>query len=244
MGWSTREVADLAGTTLRTVRHYHDLGLLPEPQRSANGYKQYGVDHLVRVLRIRRLTELGMSLQQLVEAHDLIDRPHDVLARVAVDVRETIARLEEVRSELDFILESSAAVDVPPPLALVIADDRLPEPDRKLLVVLGRLLTPESAAALAEAMETLADDPAAREFDALAADADPDLRRDLAERMVPGSIELHQRMPDLMELKRGAPGRPSAALRSLHTAVDELYNPAQVEVVHRMAELRVAAIGV
>ena len=33
MGWSTREVAQLAGTTLRTVRHYHEIGLLDEPER-------------------------------------------------------------------------------------------------------------------------------------------------------------------------------------------------------------------
>ncbi|MBE1592289.1 putative MFS family arabinose efflux permease [Nonomuraea angiospora] len=31
LGWSTREVAELAGTTLKTVRHYHDIGLLEEP---------------------------------------------------------------------------------------------------------------------------------------------------------------------------------------------------------------------
>ncbi len=38
-GWSTRE---LAGTTLKTVRHYHRLRLPEEPERAANSYKQYG----------------------------------------------------------------------------------------------------------------------------------------------------------------------------------------------------------
>jgi DNA-binding transcriptional MerR regulator len=244
MGWSTREVADLAGTTLRTVRHYHDLGILPEPQRSANGYKQYGVDHLVRVLRIRRLTELGMPLQQIVEAQDLVDRPHQVLEQVAAEVRDTIARLEEVRTELEFILEASAPVDVPAPLATVVADQRLTDADRKLLVVLGRLLTPDSATALAEMLETLPTDPANRDFDLLAPDADPDLRRDLAERLLPGSIAMHERMPDLIEIKRIGPEGPSAGLRTLRAAVDDLYNPAQVDVVRRMGRLRVAAIGV
>jgi DNA-binding transcriptional MerR regulator len=37
MAWSTRQLAELTGTTLRTVRHYHDVGLLEEPKRRANG---------------------------------------------------------------------------------------------------------------------------------------------------------------------------------------------------------------
>src|ERR687892_734354 len=47
MAWSTREIAELAGTSLRAVRHYHEVGLLEEPARRANGYKQYGVAHLI-----------------------------------------------------------------------------------------------------------------------------------------------------------------------------------------------------
>jgi DNA-binding transcriptional MerR regulator len=64
LAWSTREIAELAGTTVRAVRHYHEVGLLAEPERRANGYKQYGVAHLIHVLRIKRLTDLGFSLSQ------------------------------------------------------------------------------------------------------------------------------------------------------------------------------------
>ncbi|MFF3441930.1 MerR family DNA-binding transcriptional regulator [Streptosporangium sp. NPDC002721] len=53
MGWSTREIARLAGTTLRTVRHYHEIGLLDEPERLSNGYKVYRTEHPVRLLQIR-----------------------------------------------------------------------------------------------------------------------------------------------------------------------------------------------
>ncbi|MGH9061940.1 MAG: MerR family transcriptional regulator, partial [Acidimicrobiales bacterium] len=64
MAWSTRQLAELAGTSLRTVRHYHDVGLLAEPERRATGYKRYGVAHLVRLLRIKPLTDIGFSLAQ------------------------------------------------------------------------------------------------------------------------------------------------------------------------------------
>ena len=70
MAWSTRELAELAGTSLRAVRHYHEVGLLPVPERHSNGYKQYGVSHLVRLLRIKRLVDLGFSLSQIAAMGD------------------------------------------------------------------------------------------------------------------------------------------------------------------------------
>jgi DNA-binding transcriptional MerR regulator len=41
MAWSTPQLAELAGATVNTIRHYHRLGLLDEPERRHNGYKQY-----------------------------------------------------------------------------------------------------------------------------------------------------------------------------------------------------------
>lgn len=67
MTWSTRELAELAGTSVRTVRHYHDVGLLEQPERGSNGYKRYGVAHLLRVLRIKRLSDLGIPLSRIAE---------------------------------------------------------------------------------------------------------------------------------------------------------------------------------
>ena len=47
------------------MRHYHEAGLLDEPERRSNGYKQYGVPHLLRLLQIRRLRDLGVPLAQI-----------------------------------------------------------------------------------------------------------------------------------------------------------------------------------
>ena len=46
------QIADLASTTPRAVRHYHRLGLLEVPP-TVRGRREYGVEHLVRLLRIR-----------------------------------------------------------------------------------------------------------------------------------------------------------------------------------------------
>lgn len=56
------QLAEAAGTTTRTVRHYHRLGLLPEPRRLANGYREYTVGDLVRLMRIRWLVASGVPL--------------------------------------------------------------------------------------------------------------------------------------------------------------------------------------
>jgi len=37
------ELAAIAGVTTRTVRHYHRIGLLPEPERQSNGYREYSL---------------------------------------------------------------------------------------------------------------------------------------------------------------------------------------------------------
>lgn len=58
------ELAEMAGTTIRTIRYYHQRGVLPEPARRSNGYREYAVDHLVALLRLRTLTASGLSLEQ------------------------------------------------------------------------------------------------------------------------------------------------------------------------------------
>lgn len=59
------DVAKLAGVTVRTLRHYRSIGLLPEPPRDDNGYCSYGIEDLARVLRIKRLASLGFSLEDI-----------------------------------------------------------------------------------------------------------------------------------------------------------------------------------
>lgn len=61
----SKDVARLSGVTTRTLRHYHQIGILPEPPRRENGYREYGAVDVARVLRIKRLASLGLSLEQI-----------------------------------------------------------------------------------------------------------------------------------------------------------------------------------
>lgn len=60
--WPIHEIARLAGTTSRTLRHYGDIGLLAPSRIGSNGYRYYDRAALVRLQRILLLRELGMGL--------------------------------------------------------------------------------------------------------------------------------------------------------------------------------------
>ena len=61
MDWSVQQIATLAGTTSRTLRHYDDVGLLKPSRTGNNGYRYYGQDALVRLQRILLLRDLGLG---------------------------------------------------------------------------------------------------------------------------------------------------------------------------------------
>ncbi|GAA5615711.1 MerR family transcriptional regulator [Streptomyces platensis] len=102
------ELAGLIGISTRAVRHYHHLGLLPEPERRANGYRDYGLRDAVALARVRRLTELGLGLDEVRdvladdagrELHEVLDELDADLARQEEELRVRRARLAAVRRQ-------------------------------------------------------------------------------------------------------------------------------------------------
>jgi DNA-binding transcriptional MerR regulator len=237
VAWSTRELAELAGTSLRAVRHYHDVGLLPEPARRSNGYKQYGVAHLVRLVRIKRLTELGFSLPQIAAMGDADDHPEEALRELDAELASTISRLERVRSELRELLEHSAPTDLPPDFVAPDTAAKMTDADRSLVVVLSRVLGPRGVQAYADMMRETPDDPAATELDNLPADASESARRDLAERLVPYIRSVREAHPGLDESRADAPRGKRFADKVIDDAMVDLYNEAQLDVLRRAGEL-------
>ncbi|MEV7551161.1 MerR family transcriptional regulator [Amycolatopsis sp. NPDC089917] len=237
MAWSTRQLADLAGTSLRTVRHYHEVGLLAEPERRANGYKQYGVPHLVRLLKIKRLTELGFSLAQVAEMGDTDEHPEEALRRLDAEMAATIDRLQRVRVELGLILRRSAPTELPPELAEAAADANLTDADRTFILVMSRVLSPKGLQAYKEVLENHLPDPALAEFDDLPADADEATCEDLARRLTPHVREVREANPGVGDLKAATAEGERFATHTIAAALNDLYNPAQVDVVRRLAHI-------
>lgn len=67
MEWSIQQIAKLAGTTSRTLRHYDDIGLVRPSSVGSNGYRYYDQAALVRLQRVLLLRELGLGLPQIAE---------------------------------------------------------------------------------------------------------------------------------------------------------------------------------
>lgn len=96
-----KEIAALAGTTPRAVRHYHHLGLLDVPP-TVRGKREYGVEHISRLLRIRWLADGGLSLTQIAGILAADGRDSTVTDRTAVlgELRATRGAIEAQRRSL------------------------------------------------------------------------------------------------------------------------------------------------
>ncbi len=243
MAWSTRELADLAGTTVNTVRHYHRLGLLDEPTRRYNGYKQYGVRHLVRLLRIRRLAQLGVPLSQVGPVGAGDENAADALRVVDAELAANIARLQQARADIAAILRDDAPADAPAGFASVAA--HLSEADRSIIHIYSRFYDDDALADLRRMVEVDAESGAVGdEVSALAADADEATRQRLAERLAPSLARNLVDYPWLADPARHAVQRARATHQTFVEAVTELYNPAQIDVLARaglLAQERVRA---
>jgi DNA-binding transcriptional MerR regulator len=244
MSWSTRELAEVAGTTLKTVRHYHRIGLLEEPERASNGYKQYDVRHLVQLLRIRRLVDLGLSLSTIREMGTEADgnvhsagsagstgtTGSDALRALDAELAQSIVRQQRMREDIAEILAHGGAPDLPAGFAVL--EGAIDEPDRALLLIYARVLEPE---VLEKVREMLADPDRPEEatvFRDLPADAGEDVREELARAYAP-------KVRALMHAHGLSRGIRTAGANSeaLGTALRELYNPAQIDVLVRMGPL-------
>lgn len=67
------ELAEKTTLSLRTIRHYDQIGLLVPAGRSESGYRLYTDDDLGRLLLIRRMKPLGYSLDQMADLLRAID---------------------------------------------------------------------------------------------------------------------------------------------------------------------------
>ena len=59
------QLAPYAGVTVRAVRHYHKIGLLPEPHRNDPGYRTFDAAAVVRLIRINTLARSGVPLARV-----------------------------------------------------------------------------------------------------------------------------------------------------------------------------------
>lgn len=178
------ELAALAGVTTRTVRHYHHLGLLPEPARRANGYREYGLRDAVALARVRRLTGLGLSLEEVrdvlaARGSDAGRELHEVLTELDADLARQEEALRGRRARVRELLELAERGELPAegPVSselaalfgeMTRAEARLPGPEpamaakeRELLALLETAAPARAGREVVAALGVAGADPAA-----------------------------------------------------------------------------------
>jgi DNA-binding transcriptional MerR regulator len=95
------QMAAYAGVTVRAVRHYHQIGLLPEPERDASGYRRYGATAVVSLIKIRTLANAGVPLSQIGQMLGADASTFaEAVQRIDNHLRDEIDRLETTRKQI------------------------------------------------------------------------------------------------------------------------------------------------
>ncbi|MFJ6671193.1 MerR family transcriptional regulator [Actinosynnema sp. NPDC091369] len=98
-GVTIGQAAAFAGVTVKTVRHYHQHGLLAEPRRDRSGYRRYGSADLVRLVQVRTLAAAGVPL---AEVGALLDADVERFAARLVDVERSLTeRIDDLVARRD-----------------------------------------------------------------------------------------------------------------------------------------------
>lgn len=118
------QLATHCGVTVRAIRHYHRVGLLPEPVRDTSGYRRYGAQAVVDLVRIKVLADAGVPLAQVSQL--LNADPVEFGAAVdGIDraLQQQIDHLEHRRQQLSGLLAGDQLV-LPPEVADLLNDLR------------------------------------------------------------------------------------------------------------------------
>lgn len=102
------EVAAAAGTTTKTLRFYEDQGLLPAPERTSGGYRDYGQDVIGRLDFIRRGRTAGLSLAQLRQILAIRDAGEAPCAHVTGLLTTRVADLDRQIADLQALRQTVA----------------------------------------------------------------------------------------------------------------------------------------
>lgn len=103
------------GTKVPTIRYYEDIGLLPEPERTAGNQRRYGKQQVDRLRFIRHCRDMGFPLADIRALLDLSDDPErscasaDTIARHQLqEVERRLASLASLRQELCRMIDQCA----------------------------------------------------------------------------------------------------------------------------------------
>ncbi|OSC69635.1 MerR family transcriptional regulator [Streptomyces sp. 4F] len=160
------DAAAFAGTTPRAIRHYHAIGLLPEPERGSDDRRRYGYDDMIRVLWIRRMADAGVSLDDIRAGFEGGTGIEQSLARLEESLASKAAAIEAQRVAVHRLREVGSPLGLLSPLVSgrlrALPPGSLRPADLDTLLVTERLFGSLGAAVQANRFIVLATHPELR----------------------------------------------------------------------------------
>ena len=112
------EVARRTGIPTKTIRYYEEIGVLPEPDRTANAYRDYSEDAVDRLTFVRDAQATGLSLAEIASILDLRSQGEatchhviELLERHLTALDRHIQTLRETRKKLTALTEQARSLD-------------------------------------------------------------------------------------------------------------------------------------
>ena len=119
-GYAIGEMSKLTGVNIETIRYYERIGLMPHPDRTAGGNRQYNQDQLKQLFFIKRARELGFSIREiralLAMALDngfTCSEVHGMTIEHLASVQEKITSLQRLEQALTRMAAECSRGDVP-----------------------------------------------------------------------------------------------------------------------------------
>jgi len=97
------ELAESAGVSTDTVRHYERNGVIPKPRRAANGYRLYRSGALEQIVLVRRAIAVGFTLKELAEIFAERDKGNPPCRKVRAIAARKLADLENHLREVKIL---------------------------------------------------------------------------------------------------------------------------------------------
>lgn len=91
------DVAQAVGCSVRALRHYHEVGVLPEPTRDSSGYRNYSLEDLAAVFRVRAFIQAGVPLADISDDPAVLERAHTLLSEQVRELQEQQRKLTALK---------------------------------------------------------------------------------------------------------------------------------------------------
>jgi DNA-binding transcriptional MerR regulator len=195
------QLASYAGVTIRTVRHYHQVGLLPEPVRDTSGYRSYDAGAVVRLIRIRTMAEAGVPLARVQELLDADETTFvEGTAEIDRELRRQIRELQEHRRRIaklasgDSLAVPVEVLDYLDMVRAIGAPEVLIEAERDAWILVAAVYPAQIPAFMADKVAQLQDPRTVRFYQLIGRmlDAAEDEQEGLAREMADLLVELFE----------------------------------------------------